>query len=111
MVPRKPCEPPAVGRQPCRRKEVVALYQDLSRARSGRAEINGDDRVVRILGCALPVRLRMFFAHADPSVALAVGDGVGISPLDVRWGRPGDRDRYPFTTIPAGGAAKRGWRC
>ena len=38
MIPGEPREPPAVGRQARRRKEVVALYEDLSRARSVRRQ-------------------------------------------------------------------------
>ncbi len=75
MLPGEPEQRASVGRQSRRCDEIVAADQNLAGIAARLREINGNDGVDRLAA------RRVVLAHADPAIASAIDDAIGISPL------------------------------
>src|SRR5690348_8826312 len=75
MVPGKPGQPTAIGRQPRRGKEVVTGGEHLAGIGSGAGGVDAYDGVHWLVS-----RLRMVFANADPAAAPRVEKAIAVSP-------------------------------
>ena len=83
MIPRKPSEAPAIGRQPWRGEEVVSAGDDVAWCGAWLRQVDRDDGIDN-LTC-----IGVILAHADPAMAAMVDDAVCKSPVAItrewRW--------------------------